>query len=60
MPDHNAANRLRRDVPDYLLSTGNVGDLVVFDAGELETFLGRNYFRQGEPLRRIARLLKRH
>jgi hypothetical protein len=54
MPDHNAANRLRRDVADYLLSAGNVGNLVVFDAGELETFLGANYFSQGKPLRRIA------
>jgi hypothetical protein len=59
MPDHNAANRLRRDVPDYLLSTGNVGNLVVFDASELETFLGGDYFTQGKPLRKIARLLKR-
>jgi len=59
MPDHNAANRLRRDVADYLLSAGNVGKLVVFDAGELETFLGANYFSQGKPLRRIARFLKR-
>ena len=54
MPDHNAANRLRRDVAAYLLSAGNVGKLVVFDAGELETFLGANYFSQGKPLRRIA------
>jgi hypothetical protein len=59
MPDHNAANRLRRDVPDYLLSTGNVGNLVVFDAGELESFLGGDYFLQGKPLRKIARFLKR-
>jgi hypothetical protein len=59
MPDHNAANRLRRDVPDYLLSTGNVGNLVVFDAGELESFLGGDYFPQGKPLRKIARFLKR-
>ena len=59
MPDQNAANRLRRDVPDYLLSTGNVGNLVVFDAGELEAFLGGDYFSQGRPLRKIARLLKR-
>ena len=29
LSDHNAANRLRRDVPDNLLSAGNVGDLVV-------------------------------
>lgn len=35
MPDHNAANRLRRDVPDYVLGTGNVGNLVVFDAGDV-------------------------
>src|SRR5829696_61249 len=54
MPDHNAANRLRRDVAAYLLSAGNVGKLVVFDAGELETFVGANYFSQGKPLRRIA------
>ncbi len=59
MPDHNAANRLRRDVPDYLLSTGNVGNLVVFDAGELETFVGEDFFSQGKPFKKIARLLKR-
>jgi len=58
MPDHNAANRLRRDVPDYLLSTGNVGNLVVFNAGELETFLGEDYFSRRKPLERITRLLK--
>ncbi len=58
MPDHNAANRLRRDVPDYLLSTGNVGNLVVFDAGELETFVGEDFFSRGKPLKRIASLLR--
>lgn len=58
MPDHNAANRLRRDVPDYLLSTGNVGNLVVFDAGELESFLGEDFFSRGKPLKRIASLLR--
>jgi hypothetical protein len=36
-----------------------VGNLVVFDAGELENFLGGDYFPQGKPLRRIARFLKR-
>ncbi len=58
MPDHNAANRLRRDVPDYLMSTGNVGNLVVFDAGELETFVGEDFFSRGKPLKRIASLLR--
>lgn len=59
MPDHNAANRLRRDVPDYVLSTGNVGNLVVFDAGELEAFLGEELFSRGKPLRNLARMLRR-
>jgi hypothetical protein len=59
MADHNAANRLRRDVPDYVLSTGNVGNLVVFDAGELEAFLGEDLFSRGKPLRNLARLLGR-
>jgi hypothetical protein len=36
-----------------------VGNLVVFDAGELETFLEGAYFSQGKPLRRIERFLKR-
>ncbi len=58
MPEHNAANRLRRDVPDYLLSTGNVGNLVVFDAGELEAFVGEDFFSRGKPLKRIASLLR--
>ena len=58
MPDHNAANRLRRDVPDYLLSSGNVGNLVVFNAGELEAFLGGDFFSRGKPLKKIASLFK--
>jgi hypothetical protein len=58
MPDHNAANGLRRDVPDYVLSTGNVGNLVVFDAGELEAFLGEDPFSRGKPFLKIARFLK--
>lgn len=58
MPDHNAANRLRRDVPDYLLSTGNVGNLVVFNASELEAFLGKDFFSRGKPLKKIASLFR--
>jgi hypothetical protein len=40
MADQNAANRLRRDVPSYLLPAGNVSNQVVYDAGELDAFLG--------------------
>jgi hypothetical protein len=59
MPDHNAANRLRRDVPDYVLGTGNVGNLIVFDARQLEAFLGEDLSSGGRPLRALARLLNR-
>ncbi|MGI8650160.1 MAG: hypothetical protein ACR2KW_07255 [Rubrobacter sp.] len=51
MGDHNVANRLRRDVPDYVLSAGNVGNLVVFDAGEVEAFLGKDAFSKKKGLR---------
>jgi hypothetical protein len=55
MPDHNAANRLRRDVPDYVLSAGNVGNLVVFDAGEIEAFLGKGAFPHRWGLKKLLR-----
>lgn len=55
MPDHNAANRLRRDVPDYVLSAGNVGNLVIFDAEEVEAFLGRDAFSSRWNLRGLFR-----
>lgn len=50
MGDHNAANRLRRDVPDYLLSAGNASNLVVFDAEGIEAFVGREHFEGKRPL----------
>lgn len=60
MPDQNAANRLRRDVPDYLLSAGNVANLVVFDAGEIEAFLGEGSISSRSDVRRLfSRLLGR-
>jgi hypothetical protein len=42
----------------YLLSTGNVGNMVVFDAGELEAFLGKVFFSRGKPLKMFASLLR--
>ncbi|MDP9437792.1 MAG: hypothetical protein M3P49_03460 [Actinomycetota bacterium] len=57
MPDHHAANRLRKDVPDYLLSTGNAGNLVVFDAAELKSFLGKGSGERGPSF--ISRLMGR-
>jgi hypothetical protein len=42
----------------YLLSTGNVGNMVVFDAGELEAFLGKDFFSRGKPLKMFASLLR--
>ncbi len=50
MPDHNAANRLRRDIPDYLLSAGNASNIVVFDAEGIESFIGKDHFRARRSL----------
>lgn len=55
MGDHNAANRLRRDVPDYLLSAGNASNLVVFDAEGVEAFVGRELFAGRRSLLSIFR-----
>ncbi|MDP9437642.1 MAG: phospholipase D family protein [Actinomycetota bacterium] len=37
---HGTIAKLRRDVPDYLYGSGSKGNIIVFDAEELERFLG--------------------
>jgi PLD-like domain len=37
---HGTVAKLRRDVPDYLYSSGSKGNVIVFEADELQKFLG--------------------
>ena len=37
---HGTAAKLRRDVPDYLYGSGTKGNVIVFEADELQNFLG--------------------
>jgi hypothetical protein len=37
---HGTIAKLRRDVPDYLYGSGTKGNVIVFEAEELEKFLG--------------------
>ncbi|MBA2443193.1 MAG: hypothetical protein H0V53_12430 [Rubrobacter sp.] len=50
---HGTITKLRRDIPDYLYSTGSRGNVIVFDAAELERFLGVSLSRSRGPLARL-------
>lgn len=39
LDDMHAARKLRKDIPDYLISPGSQGDQIIFQRGDLETFL---------------------
>ncbi len=41
---HGTVAKLRRDVPDYLYGIGSKGNVIVFEAQELEQFLGVSMF----------------
>ena len=54
---HGTVAKLRRDVPDYLYGTGSKGNVIVFEADELERFLGVSMFQKKSPFGALARLL---
>ncbi len=54
---HGTIAKLRRDVPDYLYSSK--GNVIVFDAAELERFLGVSLMAGRNPFRSLARLFGR-
>ncbi len=59
LDDVHSARKLLKDVPDYLVDSGSRGDAIIFDAGELEEFLGASVLSKSTPLRSLGRLLGR-
>lgn len=53
---HGTMTKLRRDVPDYLYGTGSKGSVIVFDAAELERFLGTSLTRRNGPFSALSRI----
>ena len=49
--------KLRRDVPDYLYSSGTKGNVIVFEADELQKFLGVSIHSKKGPIAALIRLL---
>jgi hypothetical protein len=60
LDDVHSARKLLKDIPDYLVDSGSRGDAIIFDAMELEDFLGSSVTPKGSSLRTFARLLGRH
>jgi hypothetical protein len=56
---HGTVAKLRRDVPDYLYGSGTKGNVIVFEADELQKFLGVSILSRKSPLGPLARLLRR-
>lgn len=56
---HGTITKLKRDSPDYLYGTGSRGNVIVFDASELEKFLGVSLSPGRGPLKSLARLFRR-
>lgn len=59
LDDVHSARRLLKDTPSYLVESGSRGDAIIFDAKELEEFLGSAISPRGNALRSVARLLRR-
>jgi hypothetical protein len=59
LDDVHSARKLLKDIPDYLVDSGSRGDAIIFDARELEDFLGSSISPRGNPLRAFARLFGR-
>ena len=55
-----SARKLLKDIPDYLVDSGSRGDAIIFDAMELEDFLGSSVTPKGNYLQTFARLFGRH
>jgi hypothetical protein len=56
---HGTITKLKRGIPDYLYGTGSRGNVIVFDAVELEKFLQITLSQRNGYLRSLARLLGR-
>jgi len=54
---HSTVAKLRRDVPDYLYGSGAKGNVIVFEADELQKFLGVSILSKKSPIRALTRLL---
>ena len=59
LDDVHSARKLLKDIPDYLVDSGSRGDAIIFDARELEDFLGSSISPRGNPLRAFVRLFGR-
>ena len=59
LDDVHSARKLLKDIPSHLVANGSRGDAIIFDAGELEEFLGSSVLSRGPALHSLGRLLKR-
>ena len=59
LDDVHSARKLLKDIPAYLVDNGSRGDAIIFDATELENFLGSSISPRGNSLRSVARFLRR-
>ncbi|CAA9219753.1 MAG: hypothetical protein AVDCRST_MAG93-391, partial [uncultured Chloroflexia bacterium] len=59
LDDVHSARKLLKDMPNYLVDSASRGDAIIFDAEELEGFLGSSVIPKGNALRSVARLLRR-
>jgi len=54
---HGTVAKLRRDVPDYLYGSGTKGNVIVFEADELQKFLGVSILSKKGTIAALIRLL---
>jgi hypothetical protein len=54
---HGTVAKLRRDLPDYLYGSSKKGNVTVFEADELQRFLGVPILSKKSPLWALRRLL---
>jgi len=59
LDDMHAARKLRKDIPDYLISPGSQGDQIIFQRGDLEAFLDITFPRGPEKPGFFQRLFGR-
>jgi hypothetical protein len=55
---HGTVAKLRRYVPDYLYGSGTKGNVIVFEADELQKFFGVSILSKKSRFGALARLLK--
>jgi hypothetical protein len=55
LDDVHSARKLLKDIPDYLVDSGSRGDAIIFDAEELEEFLGASVPLGSAPSRIFGR-----